>query len=235
VSRLFPERLRIGLAPAEISLDGKRLACDPALGTEPWQGAVQALKSQSLRAADATVVLSNHFVRYALVPWSDALAGEAEEEAYLRHHFARIHGERAKSWLLRASEDSAGAPRLCSAIDGQLLEALKACFPKSGKARLVSVQPQLMAVFNRWRGAIPRSGAWLMVVEADRACAALHAKGRWHSVQNARGEWRVLLERERHRAAGTVPDLVLLHADPALPAEAPGWKVQRLPHEAAAA
>jgi hypothetical protein len=235
VSRLFPERLRIGLAPAEISLDGKRLACDPGLGREPWQGAVQALKGQSLRAGNVTVVLSNHFVRYALVPWSDALAGPAEEEAYLRHHFARIHGERAKSWLLRSSDDAPGAPRLCSAIDRDLLEELRACFPKRGKARLVSVQPQLMAVFNRSRGAIPRSGAWLMLVEADRACAALHAKGRWQSVQNARGEWLALLERERHRAAGAVPDLVLLHADPAFPADAPGWKLQRLPHEAAAA
>lgn len=235
MSRLFPERLRIGLAPAEISLDGKRLACDPGFGREPWQGALQALKAQTLRAAHATVVLSNHFVRYALVPWSDALAGPAEEEAYRRHHFARIHGERAKSWLLRSSEDAPGAPRLCSAIDRALLEELKACFPKSGKARLVSVQPQLMAVFNRWRAAIPRSGAWLMLVEADRACAALHAKGRWQSVQNARGEWLALLERERHRTAGAVPNLVLLHADAAMPADAPGWKLQRLPHEAAAA
>ena len=235
MSRLFPEPLVVTLSPGLVTVGKRAIACDPAFGAEPWQGAVNALKAQSLRAADTTVVLSNHFVRYALVPWSDALAGEAEEEAYLRHHFARIHGERAKSWLLRSSEEPAGAPRLCSAIDRQLLEALKACFPRSGKTRLVSVQPRLMAVFNRWRGAIPRSGAWLMLVEADRACAALHAKGRWQSVQNARGEWRAVLERERHRAAGTVPDLVLLHADPALPADAPGWKVERLPHEAAAA
>jgi hypothetical protein len=235
VSRLFPEQLVVTLSPAQVAVGEKAIACDPGFGSQPWQGAMQVLKNQSLPAGAITVVLSNHFVRYALVPWSDALAGPAEEEAYLRHHFARIHGERAKSWLLRSSEDAPGAPRLCSAIDGALLEQLKACFPKSGKARLVSVQPQLMAVFNRWRAAIPRSGAWLMLVEADRACAALHAKGRWQSVQNARGDWLALLERERHRAAGAVPDLVLLHADAAMPADAPGWKLQRLPHEAAAA
>ena len=235
MSRLFPERLAVRLSPTQVSVGEKAIACDPGFGAQPWQGALHAFKSESLPAADVTVVLSNHFVRYALVPWSDALAGAAEEEAYLRHHFARIHGERAKSWLLRSSIDAPGAARLCSAIDRGLLEELKACFPKGGKARLVSVQPQLMAVFNRARAAIPRSGAWLMLVEADRACAALHAKGRWQSVQNARGEWLALLERERHRAAGAVPDLVLLDADAAMPAEAPGWKLQRLPHEAAAA
>jgi hypothetical protein len=231
---LFPERLRIGLAPGEISLDGRRVACDPGFGAEPWQGAVHALQNLTLRAP-ATVVLSNHFVRYALVPWSNELSSEAEEDAYVRHHFARVHGERAKSWLLRSSEAPSGAPRLCSAIDRNLLEQLKAAFPKTGKARLVSVQPHLMAVFNRWRAAIPRSGAWLVLVEADRACAALHAKGRWQSVQNAKGSWLALLERERHRVAGAVSDLVLLHADPGVPDDAPGWKLQRLPHEAAAA
>jgi hypothetical protein len=196
---------------------------------------LHVLKSQTLPAAGVTVVLSNHFVRYALVPWSDALSSEAEEEAYVRHHFTRIHGERAKSWLFRSSEARHGAPRLCSAIDRQLLEELKACFPKSRKARLVSVQPQLMTVFNRARSAIPRSGAWLLVAEPQRACVGLHAGGQWRAVQNAKGDWRALLERERHRAGGAVPDLVLLHADAALPADAPGWKVQRLPYEAAAA
>jgi hypothetical protein len=224
---LFPERLLIGLGPAAVSISGRpAIACDPAFGREPWQGAVHVLKNLELPRARATVVLSNHFVRYALVPWSDALAGEAEEAAYVRHHFAHIHGERAKSWAFRASE---GPSRLCSAIDADLLKAIKECFSGKNKARLVSVQPGLMAAFNRWRGSIPPAGAWLALVEPDRACVGLHAKGRWQSVQNARGEWLALLERERHRIAGDVPNLVLLHSEHAVAGEAPGWKLQRLP------
>jgi hypothetical protein len=201
----------------------KQIPCDPALGTEPWQGALKALQTLELRRANVSVILSNAFVRYALVPWSDALSGAAEEAAYVRHHFLRVHGERAKGWTFRASPAPARAPRLCSAIDTALLEQLR----RSVK-RLVSVQPALMAVFNRCRGEIPPAGAWLALVEPDRACIGLHTKGAWQSVQNARGEWLAVLERERHRVAGEAPDVVLFHSQQTLPGEAPGWKLQRL-------
>jgi hypothetical protein len=172
-------------------------------------------------------VLSNHFVRYLLVPWSDAVRGEEEEQAYLRHHFKKIHGDRANDWVLRSSEARRGAPRLASAIDAALLEALKASFPKGGKARLVSVQPALMAAFNHHRGAIPASGAWLALAEPDRACVALHAGGEWRAVQNGKGAWLALLERERYRIDGDVPELVLL-AGARPPPEAEGWKFHEL-------
>jgi hypothetical protein len=227
---LFPDRLRIALSPTAVTVRRERgwwrkniheetVACDAAFGTEPWHGALNAVKTMKA-GGRATVVLSNHFVRYALVPWSTGLDNAAEEEAYVRHHFAAIHGERAKSWALRWDSGGAGA-RLASAIDRALLEELKQVLP-----RLVSVQPYLMRAINQWRQAIPKSGAWLALVEADRACIALHAGGRWRSVQNARGAWLDLLDRERHRVEGAVPRLALV-AGVKAPA-APGWQFQTL-------
>jgi hypothetical protein len=128
-----------------------------------WQSALEALKATPLPKGKVAVVLSNHFVRYALVPWNSALSGVAEEAAYVRHQFTRIYGERAKAWSFRASPASGDAPRLCSAIDTLLLEELKKLFSK-GKARLVSVQPQLMATFIRWRGAVRGAGAVIVMV-----------------------------------------------------------------------
>jgi hypothetical protein len=224
VSPLFPERLLVRLAPAEIGLGAKRIACDPDFGTEPWHGALEALKGISLPRARATVVLSNHFVRYALVPWSGALATPVEEEAYLRHHFAKIHGERAKAWLFRASEGRRGEPRLASAVDAELMAAIRAAFPKGGAARLVSVQPALMHVFNGARAAVPHpAGAWLVVAEADRACVALHADGAFRAVQNAKGEWRAVLERERYRVDADTTRRVLL-AGAEAPSNDPYWQ-----------
>lgn len=209
MSRLFPERVLVVLAPGRIAVGARAIACDPAYGAEPWQGAVAALRAVEWNeSARVTMVLSNHFVRYALVPWSEALSTAAEEAAYVRHHFARIHGERAKGWTLRASPGAPAEPRLCSAIDVGLLEAIKTCF-EDKKAKLVSLQPGLMAAFNRWRESIPAAGAWLVVAEPGRACVALHSGRRWRSVQNARGSWRELLERERRRVDGEVPDRVL--------------------------
>jgi hypothetical protein len=240
VSRLFPEHLLVRLAAAElnvvrlrgllrkVAVEDSRVPCDPAFGSERWQGAVEALKTLTLEGnCRVTVVLSNDFVRYALVPWSNALATPAEEEAYVRHHFAKVHGERAKEWLLRSSQSAAGAPRLASAIDRKLLEEIQASFPRGGKARLVSVQPQLMNTFNQHRASIPASGAWLVIAEAERACVALHAGGRWRTVQNAKGAWHALLDRERHRVEGELPDLVLL-AGAAAPSEDSAWKFREL-------
>jgi hypothetical protein len=190
---------------------------------------VAALEGLAIRQrCRLTVVLSNHFVRYALVPWSNALASEAEEEAYVRHHFARIHGQRARGWAVRAAEAPAGAPRLASAVDKALIDALRAVFPPKRKARLASVQPELMEVFNRARGAIPRGGAWLALAEPERACVALHMGRRWHAVQSAKGAWLALLERARLAVAGETPDLVLLHAGAVSAGDASGWKVERL-------
>jgi hypothetical protein len=206
VLRLFPEPHVVTLGP------GQR---------------VESLKAMDLPKGKVSVIVSNHFVRYALVPWSGALSGVAEETAYVRHHFLRVYGERAKAWSFRASPASRGAPRLCSAIDTGFLQEIKNLFAK-GKSKLVSVQPELMAIFNRWRGKVPASGAWLVMAEPERACIGLHAKGNWQAVHNARGEWLALLERERHRIGGTLPDLVLLQSDPSLRMDAAGWKVQHL-------
>lgn len=228
MSPLFPERLLVRLAPAEIAVGAKRYPCDPAFGSEPWHGTLEALKAVTFARARVTIVLSNHFVRYALVPWSTALATPAEEEAFLRHHFAKIHGERAKGWLFRASEGRRGEPRLASAVDGELVTAVKKVFAAS-KAKLVSVQPALMHVFNGVRSELPQpNGAWLVIAEPERACVALHAGGAFRAVQNAKGEWRTLLERERFRAPheGTLPDVVLL-AGAAAPADGE-WKFREL-------
>ena len=212
MSRLFPERLTVGLAPSALRVRGETIACDQDFGPEPWQGALERLKALELGSARVTVELSSHLVRYALVPWSDALSTPAEEEAYVRHHFVKVHGERAKAWALRASEAAPGAPRLASAVDTGLVEALKRCFDGK-KAKLASIQPALMARFNAARDALPGEGAWLVIAEQERACIALHGGRAWRSVQNARGSWRAALERERHRVEGDVPSLVLLAGD----------------------
>lgn len=213
LTSFLPERQVIGLAPTGLSVRGQSIACDPAYGSEPWHGALARLQEMELGKARVTIELSCHFVRYALVPWSEALATPAEEAVYVRHHFARIHGERAKRWVVRAAEAAPGEPRLASAIDAALLDSLKETF--GGKqAKLVSIQPVLMSRFNAARKALPQGGAWLVLAEPERACIALHGGKGWRSVQNAKGAWRAALERERHRVEGAVPSLVLLSGAP---------------------
>lgn len=209
MSRLFPERLLVRISADALQLGAKRIPCESADGAEAWRGAVACLERLDLGGARVTIELSNHFVRYALIPWSDALATPAEEELYVRHHFSRVHGERAKAWAVRASDAPVGHPRLASAVDAALIAALR-LLEKKGGAKLVSIQPALMSRFNAMRRALPADGAWIVLAEPERTCIALHGGRRWRAVRSTRGDWRAGLESERHRMDGAVPALVLL-------------------------
>ena len=172
---------------------------------EPWRGALEALRKKVLMLksrTDVSVVLSNQFVRYALVPPQDGATAD-EELALARFHFARIHGERAKSWAVRLSGE------IACAVDAALLSELKEISTRS--ARIVSVQPYLMHAYNQWRPRIPREGAWLVLAEPERVCLARLSAGGWASVHNSRDtDWEQALERERNRASGErLPSLVL--------------------------
>jgi len=249
LSTLAPARALVGLAPGAVTLArlegvlkpklvAKRvLECGPAAPGEPWQGAAAALPAitaelKDLRC-DVTVVLSNHFVRYALVPASATPMSEDEETAYARYCFAKVHGERAKAWEVRLSGADATSPRVASAIDPGLLAAIRASFPAGGRPRLLSVQPYLMAAFNRSEARRGRHSGWLLLVEPQRACLACIEDGRWTAVHNAKGDyeapqrWGELLERERY-VAGAAPGDVTVHARMPAPAQSGDWRFRVL-------
>ena len=220
----------------------RTLACDPNLGPEPWRGAVAALARPAGEAAQAsakvTVVLSNHFVRYGLVPWSEELGSAREEAAFVRYCFAKVHGERSKGWDLRLSPGPAGSTRMASAVDSALVQAVRACFPAGAGARLVSIQPYLMSAFNRWRTLVAGGRGWLLLVEPQRLCLARIENGRWAAVRNARGSfeepaaWADLIDRERHRLGGdATADTAYVHAprNGSVPSsEVQGWTFRDL-------
>ena len=162
-------------------------ACTAGTNGAPWHGALLQLQGvlNTQAAADATVVLSNHFVRYVLVPWSDALNGADEELAFARHCFAKVYGDAAAGWEVRVSDDKPGAPRVASAVDRQLIEALRSAFAQSAIA-LRSVQPFLMISFNRWRGEFRQRDAWFVIAERGRYCCAAIEKQEWRNVRSGK-------------------------------------------------
>ena len=133
---------------------------------------------------DVTLVLSNHFVRYTLVPENKSVSGAEEELAFARYCFNKIHGERSKGWEVRLTGSSSDPARVASAVDSGLLQAIRGCFPAGGKARLVSVQPYLMSAFNLCREIAGKYATWLLLIEPERACLACFEGGRWVAVRN---------------------------------------------------
>lgn len=137
MSLLFRDELRVVLTPEQVLmvrikramtyrglrrkvLEKKAVLCAAyAAGGTQWGAALQALEAaltvQAGRKAFATVVLSNHFMRYALLPWSDVPVSEDEEMSYARHTFRQAYGDAAESWELRLSPGRIGQPHLMTA------------------------------------------------------------------------------------------------------------------------
>jgi hypothetical protein len=132
VSLSWRERALVTLTPGEVSLlrfprggkapaGRKSVACPPATGGAAWQGALEALREllghPNVRAADADVVISNHFVRYLVLPWNPGLAGEREELAFAATRFQQVYGEAARTWAVRLSPGKPGTPSLAAAVE----------------------------------------------------------------------------------------------------------------------
>jgi hypothetical protein len=186
---LFPDRLvltRISGGLRRKVRQAETLALAPAAeGSANWQPAVDALAgllaAGALEHAELTLVLSNHFVRYVLVPWSDALGSREEEEAFARHCFARVYGSQAETWALKLGHADPAQGRLACAVEQALIDALAHTLaPLKGRYR--SLQPYLMVSFNRVRAALGALPAWLVVAEPGLLCLGLLHQSQWKSV-----------------------------------------------------
>ena len=200
MSRLWPDKSCAFLCPDQLQVvrPGSRwrrgaafthaeTVAGDALGP-PWQAAVDALQRFTATPAAGRgaldVVLSNHFVRYLLLPWSAQIASVEEFRNYAGAMFEEIHGEAASQWDVTVSAEPAGAPRLAAAVDRFLLEAIRAALAPT-RLRLASVQPYQMAAYNRVARSRTGRDFVFMLLEADRACIVAAQQGKWCHVGTA--------------------------------------------------
>jgi len=242
---LFPDRLivsRVGGAGLR-RVKHKEIAtfAPAAPGTPPWQPALEALAAKvrtgDLSGADVTLVLSNHFVHYALVPWSELLKSEEDQVAFARQRFVRVHGDGAAGWWIRVSRAIPRQPRPACAISEALVEAVYAVMDPLGE-RFQSLQPHLMASFNRCRDRLGTHTGWFVVAEPGLLCVSLLQDGHWRSVRTVKLDPEQpltltgVLAREQFLVeSGAECDLVSVFA-PDMPAvatqDAGRWKIENL-------
>ena len=239
---LFPNKLiinRVGGWRRRLSHKEVIALARPSPDEPRWKPAVEVLAAKvlTLSVADVTVVLSNHFVHYVLVPWNELLKSEEDQMAFARHRLVHVHGSLAESWSLRLSQANSRQPRLACGVDKALIDALNAVMAPLG-ARYRSLQPHFMASFNRWRGRLSERSSWFVVAESGLACLALLQDGEWRSVRTIRtgpdwpGELSSVLAREQYLVdSQTGCDHVFVFA-PDLPApvalETGNWKIETL-------
>ena len=226
---LRPDRVVVARMKHELTRHGLKrhvqaihdMPCAPVTGEElPWSGALRVLEAAlpefSDRKSYATVVLSNHFIRYALIPWSDALSDEQEEMAYAQHSFSEMYGRDSSTWELRISSGRPGRSQMASAVDARLLGSLRELLGRFG-VNLQSIQPHLMQAYNACHTLLRERSAWLALIENGNLCLALLRDGRWSWVRTMRigtswyEELPLLLERETFNAntATSINDVLL--------------------------
>lgn len=193
--------LRIGLAPERVHVSGAK-SLELSAAELGWQAPVAALPELLKgRSGAASVVLADQFVRYALLPHSSALKSDEAWTALARHRFSVLHGTRADEWDVRIAATASHGPRLACAVDLGLLQALREALQKAGM-RLTSVQPFLVAAFNRIRRRVGNGSCWIVVEETGRLTLALVQRGAWVAIRARRADslWRrvlgEILERE---------------------------------------
>jgi hypothetical protein len=187
---LYPERLVVARMSGGITrrlLHKEIVSLPPAREGEPsWFPAVEAVGVKAadgaFALADVTLVLSSRFVRYVVVPWSEALASREEELAFARHCFASVYGSEAATWACKLSSSRQRKPRLACAVERPLMDALNQRLGGLGR-RYRSLQPHLMASFNRIRAEVRDQSAWLVVAEPGLLCLALLQEGCWQTVR----------------------------------------------------
>ena len=105
-------------------------------GEHAWQPALRALqallKQKDIRNTSATVLLSNHFVRYQLISAQPDLSGHDEEQAFVRFSFAEIYGDEVNRWQLRWGSGLQLSPQVASAIDNTLIEQIESMLVVAG-------------------------------------------------------------------------------------------------------
>jgi hypothetical protein len=169
-------RLGRGIRPAVVrEEDHIERQCAPG-----WEAALALLEQHLAQPiwsdARARVVIADQWVRYTIVPWSDALSSAEEHMGHARELMASIFGDTLGDWTVSLSEAPPGASRLACAMPTALLESMRELTARHGQ-KLASVQPQLIAAYNTWRHRLPAgAAAWFVTVE-EGSLAALRMCG----------------------------------------------------------
>ena len=153
------------------------------------QALAQLLTCAQYQKTVVSVVLSNHFARYAIIPWDAALTAEFERQAFMQHCFSLAYGEPAKTWNLCMNLPDFGKNTIASAIAQSFLQDLHGVFSDAG-VDLMAVHPHLMLAINQTLSQVKKhhqdSSFWLVAVQSGQLCLAVVERGDWRLVKMLR-------------------------------------------------
>jgi hypothetical protein len=198
-------------------------------GFHAWTVALDTLDhllaDHTRRGGELSVVISGHFSRFCLVPWSAQISSPDELLGFAKLCFEDLYGAPTHAWNLVLSAEPAGYDRIAAALPEALLARLRTLVSARG-LRLRSVQPYLMAAFNHFDKSLEAGDFLFVVAEPVRSVLLLAREGRWASVRSVGSSdsdaaLTALIGRENQLQASTSerPLSVYLHAPARLDAQ----------------
>jgi hypothetical protein len=196
-SKIVLARMRRGIRPKCIAEQGIPVAesadgdWSPALDTLGEQ-----LDNEMWQDANLRVVVSDHWARFAVVPWSPELSKDAERITHAKMILTSTYGEMIDQWTTCLSDSPPNSPAIVSAIPTELLDQLEQIVA-TRKLRIVSLQPHLIVSYNSWREYLPDATAWFASID-DGSLSAMHlTNGRCDKIRSVRisDDWTVEIRR----------------------------------------
>lgn len=185
---LYPDRLvvvRSSQRGSALVGTPETLEFETVSGLPLWQAALAALKGwlqqHDSAKAEMECLLSDRFVRYALIPWSPDVYKPAELEALARIRFETDFGDEAKNWIIKSDCREYGKAGIACAIDRELFAGLRT-LADSHRIKLISIRSRWMEIYNRWRKRFGAQGLFV-VVEQGQCIFATLKDGVWHSLR----------------------------------------------------
>ncbi len=153
-------------------------------GDSSWNEALETLVNElkllNLGYDRITLILSNPFFRYALIPWSVSLIKPEDEMRLARICFEKIYGD-MDGWRIQIDKGAYGHTRVAAAVPENLVTSILAAFKNF---RLKSIQPFLMHAFNQHRGNFTGQGFIIAMPESGKVCLASIGHLQWLGVRN---------------------------------------------------
>lgn len=223
------ERIIVALCPDEVALrsvgrKGEAVGEVATVKTEIkadaplWSGALEALaellppkmepRSFFSRRPKFSVIVSDRFARYAVLPWSATVRRDAEWQALAQAYLESQYGDMT-GWTIRIDDRGYGIPRLACAIDSGLLEALRALLTER-RLSCPHVESFFVSCWNRWCREVVSEDAVFVTQASGMSVLASRKAGLWHSVRMQGGLTAETLPQAIRREA-------LLQGFPALP------------------
>jgi hypothetical protein len=126
--------------------------------------------------------LSSDLAPICLLPWLNEITQSKQQALIAEAYFKKIYGNEAQQWQVSVKSPTFGHAWIASGVAVDLIENINDVL-KSFGARVISIAPLTISIFNEIRSHIKASHAWLLIPEFKNFIALYFIEGKWQLIK----------------------------------------------------